>query len=395
MEPMSSEIKDVDPREPSTEEQAREYESIHNRLFVVRILLTILALVVYLFSGASAHLAEGLGSRFDRSWLWPVVNGLYTLITVFGFAAVMFPLSLYSDYIIEHRFGLSKQSMESWMGDFFKSLAFELALALIFFEFVYAFLRWMPNYWWVSATLCYVFFAVVLSSIAPVLIMPLFHKFEPLEDTELTEAVQRFVQSAGLKVLGVFRWGLDEKTSTANAALAGLGRTRRIILGDTMLKGYTQDEIISVLAHEVGHYKNRDMWRLLLVGSVLAALGFYIAHLVLKILVFRFGFHSIGDIGSFPIFVFCLFLFSLISMPLSNTYSRRREYAADEYAVRILGTAAPLVSALEKLAAQNLADKNPSPWIEFFLHSHPSIARRVARARSVEASVQANVRAVG
>ncbi|OGV44427.1 MAG: hypothetical protein A2X46_05955 [Lentisphaerae bacterium GWF2_57_35] len=392
---MSSEINTSSSPGESTGKKAREYESIHNRLFIVRIVLTLLALAVYLFSGASAQLAAGLSSRFSHPWLWSVVNGFYTLITIFGFAALMFPLSLYSDYMVERHFELSKQSLESWMGDFFKSLVFELALALIFFEVVYALLRWMPNYWWIGATLSYVLFAVVLSSIAPVVIMPLFHKFEPLQDSELTEAVQGFVQSAGLKVLGVFRWGLDEKTVTANAALAGLGRTRRIILGDTMLKGYSQDEIIAVLAHEVGHYKNRDMWRLMVVGAFLAAAGFYVAHLVLQALVLRFGFQHIGDIGSFPIFVFSLFLFSLISMPLGNFYSRRREYAADEYAVRTLKAATPLVSALEKLAAQNLADRNPAAWIEFCLHSHPSIARRVARARIVEAAVQATLRAVG
>ncbi|MFH0880298.1 MAG: M48 family metallopeptidase [Lentisphaerota bacterium] len=391
----------MEPQNPSrteaelTEDRAREYEGIHNRIFVVRIFMTILALVVYQLSGASAQLAGGLDARFDHPWAWPLANGLYILVTVFGFAAFMFPLSLYVDYILEHRYGLSKQSMEGWLLDFFKSLLFELLLTLVFFEVIYGFLRWSPDYWWVWASICYVLFVVVLSSLAPVLIMPLFHKIEPLDNLELTEAVQTFVQNAGLKVLGVFRWGLEEKTFTANAALAGLGRTRRIILGDTMLKDYSKEEIIAVLAHEVGHYKNKDMPRLIAVGALLAVAGFFIAHLVLRELVVRFGFFSPGDIGAFPVFIFCLFIFSLISMPLSNTYSRRREFAADEFAVRTLNAAAPLVSALEKLAAQNLADKNPEPWIEALLHSHPSISRRVRRAREIEAEIQSHLRGVG
>jgi STE24 endopeptidase len=200
----------------------------------------------------------------------------------------------------------------------------------------------------------------------------------------LTEAVKAFVEREGLKVLGVYSWGLEAKTTTGNAALTGMGRTRRIVLGDTMIKGYSKEEIIGVLAHEVGHHKHRDLWRLLGVGTVIATVGFYIAHIALQSLVGTFGFEGIADIGSFPIFVFCLFLFALITMPLVNAYSRKREYAADAYAVRAIGAAEPLTSALEKLAEQNLADTEPSSWIEFLLHSHPSISRRVKHARQVE-----------
>jgi STE24 endopeptidase len=253
---------------------------------------------------------------------------------------------------------------------------------------IYAFLRYAPGLWWVWATFFYVLFVVVLAAIAPVVIMPLFHKFEPIDNPSLTDAVKAFVEKAGLKVVGVFQWGLEEKTNAGNAALTGLGRTRRIILGDTILKDYTQDEIIAVLAHEVGHYKNRDMTRLIVAGSLLASAGFYLAHLFLQTLVSRFGFAGPDDVGSFPVFVFCLLVFSLVTMPISNSYSRRREYAADAYAVGTVGSAGALVSALEKLAAQNLADKNPAPWIEFLLHSHPSIARRVRRAREIEPSAR-------
>jgi len=366
----------------SKEQQAREYEAAHNRLFLIRIVITLIALSVYLFSGASAQLAEGLRSRYGSAWL--IINGLYTVITVFGFAAFMFPLSFYGDYVLEHRYGLLHQHMDSWFFDYLKSLLIEIVLSLVFFEIIYAFLRFLPAHWWIWATLFYVLFAVVLTSIAPVVIMPLFHKFKPLEDTRLTEAVKAFVEQAGVKVVGVYQWGLEEKTSTANAALAGLGRTRRIILGDTMLKDYTQEEIIAVLAHEVGHYKHRDLSRLIISGAVLAAVGFYVIQLLLHTLVQRFGFSGIADIGSFPLLAFCLFVFSLIIMPISNIISRNREFAADAFAVRAIGSAEPLVTALSKLAEQNLSDKEPAPWIEFLLHGHPSISHRIARARKVE-----------
>ena len=363
-------------------QQAREYESLHNRLFVLRLLLTAIALAGFLFFGASAQLATGLTEHFGR--LWPLTNGVYVLLAVFGFAALTFPLSLYEEHVLEHRYELSRQTFSGWLADYLKNLALELALALIFFEVLYALLRWTPNGWWLLATVFYVVFTIGISAVAPVLILPLFHKFEPLDNPELVQRVTDFAQRAGLKVTGVFRWGLAEKTATANAALAGLGRTRRIILGDTLLTGYTTDEILAVLAHELGHQRHHDLARLLVVGATLAGLGFYCAHLVLEKLAHAAGFASGAEIGSFPILVFCLLLFSLLTMPLVNVYSRRREYAADAYAVTTLGAVAPLTAALEKLATQNLDDREPPAWIEFLLHSHPSIARRVAAAHTVD-----------
>lgn len=367
----------------SKDQRARAYESAHNRLYLIRLALTIAALAAYLLSGASAQLAEGLRLRFGGAWI--LVNGLYTFVTIFGFAAFMFPLSLYSEYALEHRFGLSRQNFEGWFSDYLKSLVIELVLATVFFGVIYVFLRYAPNLWWMWASLFYILFVVVLAAIAPVAIMPLFHKFEPLENVPLTDRVRAFAEKAGLRVVGVYRWGLEEKTATGNAALAGLGRTRRIILGDTLLDDYTEDEILAILAHEVGHYKNRDMTRLIVVGSTVATAGFYVTHRVLGYLVGAFGFAGVDDIGAFPLLVFCLLLFSLLTMPLSNAYSRRREFAADAYAVQAMGGPDPLAGALEKLADQNLSDRNPPRWIEWLLHSHPSIGRRVARARSLPA----------
>ena len=363
------------------DQQAREYEAIHNRLFVVRLVLTTVLIGAYLFSGASADLADGLRTSFGDRWWW--VNAAYLLVTLFAFSAVLFPLSWFSDHYLEHKYGLSKQSLNSWMSDYLKGLLLELALTILFLGVVYALLTASPDWWWLWTTGFYIVLSVCLSALWPVWIMPLFHDFEPLEDQRLTQAVKSFAERSGLEVLGVYKWGLEEKTETANAALTGLGRTRRIILGDTMLDKYSEAEIIAVLAHEVGHFKHKDMLRLMITGSLLAATGFFVAHQVLHGLTGYFGFTHVGDIGAFPLLIFALFVFSVIAMPLSNAYSRRREYAADAYAVRATGGAEALVSALTKLADQNLADKEPAAWIEFLLHSHPSMNRRIAHAQAV------------
>lgn len=358
---------------------AKEYDAINNRLFVIQILVLTVLLAVYQFTGASVALADGLASRFGDG-LWAVTNAVYVAISVFGFAAFMMPFSYYSGYVLEHHYELSNETFGDWVGDFFKSLVIDIIIATVLFSVIYALLRWIPEWWWLAAAVFYILFSVVISTIAPVVIMPLFHKFEPLEEGELTEAVRKMMDDAGIKVVGVFKWGLEEKTTTANAAFAGFGKTKRIILGDTLLTGYTKEEILAILAHEVGHYKNKDTWRLMATGSLLALVGFFVAN---HCLIWMTGFLGleIFDVAAAPAFIFSLFVFSLISMPFSNMHSRRREFAADAHAVKTMGSSDALISAFEKLADQNLSNKEPAAWVEFLLHSHPSMARRIERAR--------------
>ncbi|MEN7972600.1 MAG: M48 family metallopeptidase [Verrucomicrobiota bacterium] len=360
---------------------AKEYDAIHNRLFVLQVLFVVALLAAFQFSGASGALADGLMARFGEN-SWYVVNAIYTAIAVFGFAACMFPLSYYSGHVLERHYELSNETFGDWFADFIKSLLIDLVLASILFSVIYALLRWIPNWWWLFATVFYILFAVVLSTLMPVVIMPLFHKFEPLQEGDLTSAVRKMMEEADIKVVGVFKWGLEARTNTANAAFAGVGRTKRIILGDTLLSGYSQEEILAILAHEVGHYKNRDTLRLMFTSSVLALIGFYVSHLCLTGLSGLLGFSAIYDIGAAPLFIFSLFIFSLVSMPFANLHSRRREFAADAYAIDKMGSPDALVSAFEKLADQNLSNKEPSAWIEFLLHSHPSISRRIERAHN-------------
>lgn len=367
--------------ETNREAMAKEYDAIHNRLFLLQILVLGILLAAYQFTGASSALAKGLSARFGEN-MWWITNAAYTVISVFGFAAFMAPFSYYSGYVLEHHYGLSKETFGDWMADFVKSLLIDLVLAAVLFSVIYALLRWMPEWWWLAAAVFYILFAVVIGTITPTIIMPLFHKFEPLEEGDLTNAVRKMMNDAGIKVVGVFKWGLEEKTTTANAAFTGFGKTKRIILGDTLLVGYTQDEILSILAHEIGHYKNRDLLRLVAIQTVLTFIGFYLAHIFLVHLTTFFGVGEIHNIGTAPIFIFSLFIFSLVSMPFANMHSRRREFAADAYAIEVMGSPDALVSAFEKLADQNLSNKEPAVWVEFLLHSHPSMARRIERARN-------------
>ncbi len=364
------------------EAMAREYDAIHNLLFLLEILVLAALLAIYQFSGASAALANGLANRFGEQY-WFATNAVYTVVSVFGFSACMFPFGYYGGYVLEQHYGLSNEEFGDWFLDFIKSLVIDLVVTTILFSVIYALLRWMPDRWWLAAAGFYILFGVVLTMLAPVVIMPMFHKFEPLENGELNDAVHGMMDDAGIRVVGVFKWGLEEKTATANAAFAGFGKTKRIILGDTLLAGYSKEEILAILAHEVGHYKNRDLLRLMSTSAVLAVLGFQVAHRCLAALVGSIGAAGIADIAAAPLLIFILFAFILVVMPVANMHTRRREYAADAYAVQRMGSPDALVSALEKLADQNLSNKEPARWIEFLLHSHPSISRRIERARQL------------
>jgi len=358
---------------------AKEYDAIHNRLFLLQILVLGMLLGIYQFSGASAALANGLASRFGEN-MWWATNAVYTLVSVFGFAAFMSPFGFYSSYVLEHHYGLSDETVGDWVFDFIKSLVIDLVIATVLVSVIYAFLRWIPELWWVSASAFYILFAIVLSSVLPTVILPLFQRFEPLEEGALSDEVHKMMNAAGIEISGVFKWEGDERPA-ATPSIIGVGRQKRVLMGEAFLGSLTRDEILALLAHEVGHFRNRDTLRLVVTSSILAVLGFYVAHHCLLWLTGFFDIPHIYEIGAAPIFIFSLFVFSLVSMPFANAHSRRREFAADAYAIQQMGSPDALVSAFEKLADQNLADKEPAKWVEFLLHSHPSIGRRIKRAQ--------------
>lgn len=376
------------PRGLAPDEQAaaaHAYESAHRRVAGARLILTLALLGAYFFTGASDRLAETLRVRFGNAW--PVANGAYALLTLLGLQLVLFPLDVYGGYVLERRFGLSRQRWADWCADFFKSLALELGLGLVAVETLYALMRWAPRAWWLGAAALYVVFAVALTAAAPALILPLFYRFEPLAGSELAQAAEAWARKFGLRVIGVYRWNLGAKTAAGQAVLAGLGRTRRILLSDTLLHGYRPEEILAILAHEIGHYRHRDVPKMVVAGAVLAGGAFYFAHRVLSVAAVPLGFSGPGDIGAFPLLGLAVMLAALIFRPVIQSYARRRELAADACAVRALGRAEPLASALAKLADQNLVERRPPAWVELLLHSHPSVERRIREAQKKEAEL--------
>jgi STE24 endopeptidase len=245
-------------------------------------------------------------------------------------------------------------------------------------------LRAAPETWWLWVGIFLMLFNVLLSNLAPVLLFPIFYKVKPLgeEHQELVERLQQLAQQAHTQVQGVFQFDMSSKTKQANAALMGLGNTRRIVLGDTLLSEFTTDEIESAIAHELGHHVNRDIPLGILFSSLVTMLGLYLASVALNWGVEVFGFESAADIAAFPLFGIVMGLYGLVTMPLENGFSRWRERRADEYALKATHNGKAYASALVRLANQNLADVEPEGWVEFLLYSHPALGKRIKMAEA-------------
>ena len=339
-------------------------------------------LLLLVFAGWSQSLRDGALGLTENSFL---AIALYLLAFLCILQLLTLPLNAYSGFVVEHRFGLSNQTIGSWLKDWLKGFALSFAFGLAGAEFVYYTLRQYPEIWWLLCSVAFVAFFVLMAQLAPVLLFPLFFKFEPLNNEELEQRLLKLSEKAGARVKSVLLWKLSEKSKKANAALTGWGRTRRIILSDTLLENHSHDEIEVILAHELGHHVHGDIRSGILIQSGLTFAGFYLVHLALGAWSGPLGFTGPADFANLPLLLLVTTAASLVVMPWSNAFSRWRERAADRFALRTTGLRTAFISAMEKLAAQNLAQRRPHPLIEFIFHSHPSVEKRVSFAKSWKA----------
>jgi STE24 endopeptidase len=356
------------------QQRAKRYEAIHNVLFVVETLCFLVLLIVFLQSGASASLADLCGRWAGNVW---ISTAIYAAALAVGMKLTFLPLNFLADYWLEHRYELSNETFGGWVLDELKSLGLNLAFSVIALDVIYFLLRQAGQWWWVGAGVFFLVFGVVISTLFPVLILPMFYKLQPLENESLKAKLIALAGKVGAKVLGVYRMDMSEKTKKANAAFAGFWKTKRIILGDTLLTGFAEDEIEVVMAHEMAHYKHGDITKMLAWGTATTFAGFWICDLGFRFGLHRLGFADRSNLGAFPLLALCLFGFGLVVMPLNNAFSRWRERLADLTALDLTRNPDGFKRAMRKLAEQNLADLSPHPVIEFLLHSHPSLARRI------------------
>jgi Zn-dependent protease with chaperone function len=367
------------------QQKARRYARQSQLLMLANLGISAVVIAVLLFSGLSFWLRDAL--KFAAGWQpiagWePWRTALYFLALGAAVAIIDAPLSWYGGYALPHRYGLSTQRLGTWLLDGLKSLAISLPIEILAIEFVYLLLALSPNAWWVWTGLAILLFTVVLANLAPILLLPLFYKLTPLPDGDVKQRALALAAQAHTRVRGIYSMNMSAKTTAANAAVMGLGNTRRIVIGDTLLNNYTPDEIEVVVAHELGHQVHRDIPKLIVVQTVTMLGGLYLANLALHAVVGSFpAYQGLSDPATMPLVAAVLGIFGLVVLPLSNGFSRIVERQADGYALESTGKVRAFISAMTRLANQNLSELNPHPLVEFFLYNHPSIGNRLAFAR--------------
>ena len=310
--------------------------------------------------------------------LFLIVTGLHVVVS--------FSLSFYSGHVLEHKFQLSTQTFGRWLWRYVKRNLLSTALSLCVVLGLYWLIWTLGGWWWLAAAGAFFVVSVVLGQLTPVLILPLFYRIEKLDSPELTERISRLAEGTGLSIEGVYRMDLSEETVKANAMLAGLGHTRRVLLGDTLLDGFQPDEIEVIFAHEIGHHVFRHIRKIMVAGLFYSAAGFLVCDRLLAAWVSRGGGtidYTRLPVDTLPLMLLILTLMAMLFEPLQNAVSRLFERQADRYALERTGLNDAYRSAFRKLAKLNKDDPTPH-WLDVFLfHSHPPVAQRLAMAEEV------------
>lgn len=361
--------------DPERQRKARQYATISHRVFFLETALGAVIALFLLFSGLSAWLANFFPFPL------PSQVAAYFIVVMIGYTFISGPITYYTGFVLPHRYGLSHQSFGSWLGDALKGAGLGLVFGTVVIVIIYWLLSLFPDTWWLLAAAVLIFFSVVLAQLTPLIILPLFYKQKPLEDEDLKRRLLSLAEKSHTKVRGAFVLDFSRKGTQANAALMGLGNTRRIVLSDTLFGQYAPDEIEVVVAHELGHHVNHDIFRLIVVQSVTILAGLFLVDRILRLLIPLFGFNGIADIAGFPLLVLVLGAFSLIIQPLDNAYTRHRESEADRFALELSHNPDGFISMMTKLTDQNLGEAHPDRLVELFFYSHPPYERRVALAR--------------
>jgi STE24 endopeptidase len=362
------------------EDKATRYHRLGRRAGVLSTLWTAIILVMLLFSGASLAL---------RAWAVGVAGGnaaiavaVYVLVLSLIFDVATLPFSVYRGYLLERRYGLSTETLMHWLKDHVKAVLIAVLFAQAGAAFVYFALRTWPSLWWAVAGAGYSIVAIVLVNVAPVLLLPLFFTFKPLEKETLRHRLTALASKAGTRVVGVYEWTLSDRTKKANAALTGVGNTRRILLSDTLLADYSDDEIEVILAHELAHHVHKDIWTSVVYDIALTFVGFFAAHLALQRALPFFGLYGIADPAGIPILLLMAGAIGLCVKPMLNAVSRSHERRADSYALKMTENPSAFITAMRRLGRQNLAEDSPSKLVQAFFYTHPPIKERVRAAQS-------------
>ncbi len=360
---------------------AKKYNNIKLAISISKAVITFILIFLFVYLGYS-RLLENLISEYVKNNY--IVFLLFVLITGLVTSILFFPVNFYSEFYLEHKYDLSNQTFLQWITENLKETLVAGAIGLpLLFIFYYSILSF-GDLWWLPFAIILFFVSVVLAKFLPVIILPIFYKIKPIENEELKKRIEKLAAEVGMKVENVYQFNMSKNTKKANAMFTGIGKTKRIILGDTLLEKFTDDEIETVIAHEMGHYKHKHIIKNIIIGTASSFLSFFLMAYFYKLSLSWFGFSVLSDIAALPILSLWAMLIGIVLEPLTNIISRKFEHEADEYAVRTTDKKDVFIKTLEKLTEQNLSDKEPHPLVEWFFYSHPSIKNRIAFLNSLK-----------
>jgi STE24 endopeptidase len=370
------------------EDKATRYNRVKRRVGVASVVWSVAFLLLMIVSGGSLALrgaAERLATAIlPSAVVLPATVALYVLLLTLLNEIGSAPLAFYSGFVLERRYGLSRQTIGTWTADELKSLALGAVLGVVGACILYHFIYHYPRGWWLPAGAVFALLIVGLANVAPLVLLPLFYTVKPLARQSLRERLVALGERAGARVLDAYEWGLGEKTSKANAALTGIGGSRRILVSDTMLAQYSDDEIEVVLAHEIAHHVHGDIWKGLAFETALIVLGFLTASRVLDLLAPMAGLRGVDDVAGLPVLLLAAGAVSVVMVPVAHAMSRAHERRADRFALQLTRNPPAFISAMRRLGAQNMAEDEPSQIVQWLFHSHPPIKERIAAAQRFE-----------
>ena len=355
-------------------DNAKKYNNIKLTVGIGESIVSFALILFFIWLGYSLILEEYLSQFTSNGYILFI---LFVAVVGITGSVLSFPVSYYSGFYLEHKYNLSNQTFLKWMWENFKGTLVSLAIGIPILLIFYYLLNTFDSLWWLPFAIIMFFISVILSQIFPILIFPIFYKITPIDNQDLKNRIEKLSGSAGIKVENVYKFNMSKNTKKANAAFTGLGKTKRIILGDTLLDKFSLDEIETVIAHELGHFKKKHIIKNILIGTAASFLTLFVIASLYENSLSWFSFTGISQVAAFPLLVLWSMLIGIIQTPLGNILSRKFEYEADEYAVRETNKPAVFVETLNKLNEQNLGDKEPHPFVEWFFYSHPSIKNRI------------------
>ncbi|MFH1868036.1 MAG: M48 family metallopeptidase [Candidatus Omnitrophota bacterium] len=353
--------------------KAKSYSMLKYLIAISGIMLSVIYFITIQLSGFSSFIAASATAITGNVYLLVFI---YFIVIGSLLQLISFPLDFLGSFRIEHKFGLSCQNFKSWLSDYLKKAAIGGLIYLILIMLIYYFLR-ISYLWWVYVAVIYFAFSVVLAKIFPIFIIPLFYKLTEISETTLKKRLILLADKAGVKILNVYKIGLGEKTKKANAAVCGLGSTKRILLSDTLLQAYTEDEIEAALGHELAHHKYHHFWKLTFFGLALTLLSFVIADALLQRALSAGDIMYMHDVSFFPVLALMFTLYGIATTPLLNYISRMYEKEADREAMHLIENPLALGSLMKKLTIQNMSDPQPGKVIKFFFYDHPPASERI------------------